>query len=95
LESADGRGDEYSTDEPYWLSFRSEGIASHLGSFWHTEIQAGSPEQPILVGPVPMTAPELATALRIETNAEGESITRVHATTGSKHNHVFRAVRIQ
>jgi hypothetical protein len=42
-----------------------------------------------------MTAPELAIALQIETNSESESITRVHARTGSEHNYVFTATREQ
>jgi hypothetical protein len=93
LQSADAGADEYSTAQTYRLYFRGEGIASDLGSFWHTEMQAGGPGQPILVGPVPMTAPELATALRLETNGESQSITSVHAVTGSGHSYEFSAAR--
>lgn len=93
LESTDAGADEYSSDQTYRLYFRGESIASDLGSFWHTEMQAGGPGQPILVGPVSTTAPELAIALRLETNAESQSITRVHARSGSEHNYVFSAAR--
>jgi hypothetical protein len=91
LESADA--DEYSPAQTYRLYFRREGIASDLGSFWHAEMQVGEPGQPIVVGPVSMTAPELATALRLETDAESQSITRVEALTGSGHNYVFNVAR--
>jgi hypothetical protein len=91
LDFADDGGTEYTTARSYVFRYVDrEGIASELGSFLHTEIHSAL-DGSLEVGPVPLTSPELAQALKIETNADG--ITGVWATTGSAHNYHFSAAR--
>lgn len=93
LEGSDDAGTEYDGSKSYALRYRSdEGISSDLGSFWHTEIAHAGPGKPIEVGPVPTTAPELAVAMTLETDAE--SITQLRATTGSGHTYRFKVSRL-
>ncbi len=94
LESAEAGADEYSSDQTYQLYFRGVSIASDLGSFWYTEMHRNSAAPTMIqIGPVAMTAPELATIMTLE--HDPESISRVQAITGSGHTYVFSAVRDQ
>jgi hypothetical protein len=90
LESASEGGSEYDAAKSYGLTYLDgEGLFSDLGSFWHEEIVPAGPYGALVVGPVPVTAPELAVSLRLEIS--GEAFDRVHATTGSGHEYTFTA----
>lgn len=94
LEESLDLGTEYEPSETYRLAYRdNEGISSDLGSFWHTELSQTAEGGSIEVGPVPITSPQLAVSMTLE--VEAESVTRVHATTGSGHRYRFRATRAQ
>jgi hypothetical protein len=90
LEEADAEASEYDATTPYRLIYTDEGIASSLGSFWQSELARVDANQ-IEVGPISMTAPELAVAMTLE--GDSTNIARMHATTGSGHRYVFRAAR--
>jgi len=92
LDGADAGATEYDAARTYRLSYDGvRGIASDLGSFWHTEISRIESPAALQVGPVPATSPELAISMRLETSAD--SVSRVFATTASGHHYEFAAAR--
>lgn len=89
LRLTDADGDEYSADQAYLVHYVFSSFNGPFGSFWHTEIHQDSPDGPLLVGPVPMTSPELAVSLIVD--VKGGRFTRFQATTGSGHHYTFSA----
>jgi len=92
FEGTDDAGTEYTRAEPYRLVYRDgQGIASDFGAFWHTEIHQLEPNHSLEAGPVVLTSPELAIAMKLD--ADGQSFTHALVTTGSGHHYRFGAVR--
>lgn len=90
LDRAGAGATEYDAAKNYRLRYvAGEGIASDLGSFWHSEIHRA--DSSLQVGPVPATSPELAVSMVLETSAD--SVSRVRATTASGHDYEFTAAR--
>lgn len=89
--SADDGGTEYGPNTAYRLSYSSRGIASDLGSFFHSEMKRIAPGGTIRVGPVPITSPELAVQLDIY--GIDDAFTEVTAITGSGHHYTFELKR--
>jgi hypothetical protein len=69
------------------LWYRSEGLATGLGSFFHSELRRDE-DGTLWAGPVPGSAPELAVSMKLET--AGDALVSVQATTGDGHEYVYR-----
>ncbi len=89
LRLTDADGDEYSNEQVYIVHFVFGSFNGPFGSFWHTEIHRDTPDGPLLVGPVPMTQPELAVSLSVD--VKDGHFTRFQALTGSGHHYTFSA----
>jgi hypothetical protein len=90
IEAADG-GQEFTRDQVYRFSQRQGVISGSLGAFWHTESRLSFSGNSREVGPVPVTAPELAVSMSIQ-QADGV-VQEISAVTGSGHHYRFRALR--
>jgi hypothetical protein len=85
-------GDEFVPARTYELRYFGGAIAGDLGSFWHSEMSAGTPGTPLRVGPVSPTASAIPTSLALDFDAT--VFTRVSATTASGGLYVFAATKV-
>ena len=82
-------GAEYVPAKIYGLNYFRAAFSGDLGSFALSETSQASPDAPLIVGPVPMTVPELPVSLVIQ--VQDQQFTELQAVTGSGHHYTFSA----
>jgi hypothetical protein len=88
LVDASPGANEFEVGRTYRLWSRGDaGVSGDLGSFWYSEVVVAGPNDPVRVGPVPVTNPDRPISLDIE--RRGTAITRVTAVAGSGATYVF------
>ena len=89
LTQADPGATEYVPGKTYQEQYLHASFGGDLGSFAFSETSQASPDAPLIVGPVAMTAPELPVSMVIQ--VQNRQLTEFKAVTGSGHQYTFAA----